>query len=112
MGRPHIEPLVDRDVAPKSLALPGWSSGITYRTLSLDPVNGACTQVIEIEGSSARHGGGDEALMRAFLAAVAHGDASGLLSGPDEALESHLLAFAAEQARKQNRVVRLQEWTG
>ena len=32
MGRPHMEPLVDRDVEARSLALPGFSSGITYRT--------------------------------------------------------------------------------
>ncbi len=50
MGRPHIEPLVDRDVEARPLRLPGWKRGITCRTLSIDPVNGSCTQVIEIEG--------------------------------------------------------------
>lgn len=50
MGRPHIEPLVDRDVAQKPLTLPGWKRGIQYRTLSIDPVNGSCTQVVEFSG--------------------------------------------------------------
>ncbi|MEJ2085869.1 MAG: DUF4437 domain-containing protein [Acidobacteriota bacterium] len=48
MGRPHIEPLVDTDVPQKSLSLPGWKRGIEYRTLSIDPVNGSCTQIVEI----------------------------------------------------------------
>jgi predicted dehydrogenase len=51
------------------------------------------------------HGGGDLGLMGAFIKAVADNDPSGLLSGPDETLESHLMVFAAEQARREQRVV-------
>jgi len=51
------------------------------------------------------HGGGDYRLMQAFVAAVAAGDASKILSGPRETLESHLMVFAAEKARRTNRVV-------
>ena len=47
------------------------------------------------------HGGGDEGIMEAFLDAVAHQDASRILSGPVESLETHLMVFAAERARKQ-----------
>ncbi len=50
MGRPHIEPLVDTDVPRKPFALPGWRRGIQVRTLSLDPENGACTQIAEFAG--------------------------------------------------------------
>jgi hypothetical protein len=50
MGRPHIEPLIDADVAQKPLRLPGWNRGIRYRTLSVDSENGACTQIVEFEG--------------------------------------------------------------
>ncbi|MCB0060582.1 MAG: hypothetical protein KDE19_00635, partial [Caldilineaceae bacterium] len=53
------------------------------------------------------HGGGDLGLMGAFIEAVAKNDPSGLLSGPDETLESHLMVFAAEQARREHRVVDL-----
>ncbi len=45
------------------------------------------------------HGGGDGRLIEHFLAAVAEGDPSRILSGPDETLESHLMVFAAERAR-------------
>lgn len=50
------------------------------------------------------HGGGDYGLMQSFVAAVAHGDPNRILSGPDETLESHLMVFAAERARKNGTV--------
>ena len=50
MGRPHIEPLIDTDVTQKTLTLPGWRPGISYRTLSVDTENGACTQIVEFAG--------------------------------------------------------------
>lgn len=55
------------------------------------------------------HGGGDLGLMSSFIQAVATDDPSGLLSGPDETLESHLIVFAAEQARREHRVVDLKD---
>lgn len=53
------------------------------------------------------HGGGDYYLMDRFIHAVMAGDQSMILSGPDEALESHLMVFAAERARKENCLVTL-----
>ncbi|THF87471.1 Gfo/Idh/MocA family oxidoreductase [Deinococcus sp. KSM4-11] len=53
------------------------------------------------------HGGGDDGLMAAFVAAVRRGDPSLILSGPQETLESHLMVFAAERSRHEERVVRL-----
>jgi len=50
------------------------------------------------------HGGGDGRLMQSFLAAVATGDRSKILSGPAETLESHLIVFAAERARRNGTV--------
>jgi predicted dehydrogenase len=70
------------------------------------------TEVIEVSGADGRHGGGDDRLLGAFLEAVARRDPSLLSSGPDETLESHLLVFAAEQARREGRVVDLAEWLG
>ncbi len=51
------------------------------------------------------HGGGDRAIMREFVAAIAHDDPSLILSGPEESLETHLMVFAAEKARREGRVV-------
>ena len=48
--------------------------------------------------ASAGHGGGDERLMAAFVRAVRDGDRTGL-SNVQEAVQTHLLAFAAEESR-------------
>ncbi len=46
------------------------------------------------------HGGGDGGIMSDFVEALAHNDASRIISGPDVSLETHLSVFAAEKARK------------
>jgi len=51
------------------------------------------------------HNYADWYLMDSFVSAIATGDKSKILSGTDETLESHLLVFGAEQARKQKTVV-------
>lgn len=53
------------------------------------------------------HGGGDGGIMTAFLHAVATGDRSGLSTGPDATLESHMTVFAAEKSRKKGRVIEM-----
>ena len=53
------------------------------------------------------HGGGDKGLLDDFIAAVADGDKSRIITGPAETLESHMMVFAAEQAREEDRVVEL-----
>jgi predicted dehydrogenase len=51
------------------------------------------------------HGGGDDGVMREFIAAVAARDPGLILTTPAHALESHRIAFAAEAARRENRVI-------
>ena len=53
------------------------------------------------------HGGGDAGLVDAFLDAVATGDASRILSGPRDSLDSCRVVWAAEQARRAGTVVSL-----
>lgn len=53
------------------------------------------------------HGGGDTGLMESFVAAVAENDPSKILSGPAETLQSHLMVFAAEKARKEHQIIDL-----
>ncbi|MBN1674146.1 MAG: Gfo/Idh/MocA family oxidoreductase [Kiritimatiellae bacterium] len=71
------------------------------------------TETIDTRASDASiaggHGGGDTGLMQSFVAAVANEDPSRILSGPEETLETHLMVFAAERARRENRVVDLAE---
>lgn len=55
-------------------------------------------------------GGGDDGIMTAFVRALATGDSSHILSGPsgpDATLDSHLMTFRAEEARRQDAVVHM-----
>jgi predicted dehydrogenase len=65
--------------------------------------------ITEIPPDVGDHAGGDYRLMLAFTAAVARGDQKLIQSGIDETLESHLIVFAAEQARLEKRVVDIQQ---
>jgi predicted dehydrogenase len=61
---------------------------------------------LESDGSIlSGHGGGDESIMRAFVRALFENNPEHILSGARQTLESHLMVFAAENARKQNRVM-------
>jgi predicted dehydrogenase len=62
---------------------------------------------LEDEGSGAGHGGGDFWMMKQFLQAVANADPNTIFSGPDDSLESHLMVFAAEKARRTQSVLDL-----
>lgn len=50
------------------------------------------------------HGGGDGGIMANFLDAVSKNDASLIISGPDISLETHVMVFRSEKARKQGTV--------
>ncbi|MEO3883795.1 Gfo/Idh/MocA family oxidoreductase [Nonomuraea sp. B5E05] len=54
------------------------------------------------------HGGGDQALVEAFLTAVATRDRAPILSSPGESLHSHLIAWAAERSRLHGETVTLE----
>ncbi|MEU9856079.1 hypothetical protein [Streptomyces sp. NPDC047974] len=53
------------------------------------------------------HGGGDHALVTAFLEAVRSGDRSGILSGARESLDTHRVVWAAERSRTTGETVTL-----
>src|SRR2546426_1555680 len=55
------------------------------------------------------HGGGDDGLMRAFVGAI-QGDRAGVLTSAREAVASHLMAFAAEQARLSGEAVDMERY--
>jgi predicted dehydrogenase len=57
------------------------------------------------------HGGGDVELMAAFVESLRDGSRQGPLKIARQTLQSHLLAFAAEEARLKKRVVKMEEYT-
>ncbi len=60
---------------------------------------------IRPQAGGSGHGGGDEGVMAGFVRAVR--DPSAALTTSRESLESHLMAFAAEQARVETSIVEL-----
>jgi predicted dehydrogenase len=56
------------------------------------------------------HGGGDRAIMDNFVDAIVSGDKSILLTPIKDSLEGHLLVFAAEESRKNEKIIRLREF--
>ena len=55
------------------------------------------------------HGGGDFGIMRSFLNAL-RGEADDSITTARESLESHLLAFAAEESRRSKTVINMDEF--
>jgi predicted dehydrogenase len=68
------------------------------------------TKVVDVEATNdgvitSGHGGGDDGLMDAVVAAVATGDPGLVETSGADALASHRLVFAAERARLERRVI-------
>jgi predicted dehydrogenase len=71
----------------------------THRTVDTNTVNDG--------GIASGHGGGDFGVMEAFVSAVSSGDRNAIVSGVDATLNSHLMVFAAEESRRENKVVKM-----
>jgi len=56
------------------------------------------------------HGGGDKIIIPEFAEAVKRGSVKGLLIAAESCLDSHIVGFAAEKARKENIVVDMEEF--
>jgi predicted dehydrogenase len=70
----------------------------------------AKVDVIKIPHGQGSHGGADDLLMRNMMHALRTNDPSVITTGTDESLRSHAIAFAAEKARREKRVVELSEF--
>ena len=86
----------------------GDGTHIRHVDFLTDKVNTIDTSLTDA-GRGAGHGGGDYWMMKRFLAAVAENDPGMVLSGPDDSLESHLMVFAAEKARRKHCIVEMDE---
>jgi hypothetical protein len=61
-------------------------------------------------GLMSGHGGADFFAMDSFIRALAFDRPELIGTGPNDSLTSHILAFAAETARKENRVCEIKEF--
>ena len=73
-------------------------------------VFGKSDSKIEIRGASGNHGGGDIGLMNQFVSLLKGEEIDEWDSSLEESLESHLMAFAAEEAREKDIVIDLNSW--
>lgn len=74
-----------------------------FRTGKAKTWNKKVSEIPEYKGSG--HGGGDLALVRDFVEAVATQDPTRLTSTIDASIESHVMGFMAEKSRKSNKKV-------
>jgi predicted dehydrogenase len=83
--------------------------GITIRYVNFRTGHDETLTAAEVGGPDAGdgHGGGDEGLTEAFLAAVASNDPTLLTSDAAQSLSTHRVVWAAEEARRSGTVVSL-----
>ena len=74
-------------------------------------LNGEIEDVQVIAPESSGHGGGDNGIVRSFLNTL-RGNPDDSVTTARESLESHLLAFAAEESRLNRTVVNMEEFRG
>lgn len=68
-------------------------------------------ETIQLGAEPGGHGGGDYRIFRAWLDAVHADNPALILTGAQESLRTHTIVFAAEQARREKRVVAIKEMT-
>ncbi|MEI6845666.1 MAG: Gfo/Idh/MocA family oxidoreductase, partial [Candidatus Firestonebacteria bacterium] len=113
--------------ATASFTLSGFGAGLTDRRIRIMGTKGELigdSRYINVAGfkgekkstydtlatgwnAATGHGGGDYGLMGDFVAAVRKNDPDLLTSSIEASLDSHLIGFAAEKSREQNKTVLL-----
>ncbi len=71
---------------------------------------GESRQVIRVLQPAGGHGGGDFGLMRDFVRLLRGEELQDDLTYLEDSLESHIMAFAAEESRQKQQVVDVQKW--
>ncbi len=69
------------------------------------------SETIKLSSGDSAHGGGDYNLFRDFIKLVRNNASGEGLTSADKSVQSHLMAFAAEKARVEKKVVNIKEYT-
>ncbi|GMX63728.1 hypothetical protein Elgi_32230 [Paenibacillus elgii] len=67
-------------------------------------------EIIRLEAPPEGHGGGDEGIMQDFVRLVRQNGLEAGLTSASVSVESHLMAFAAEKSRLENRVIQIDDF--
>ena len=65
------------------------------------------TNILNDNGITSGHGGGDFGVMGSFIAAIQENNPEYILTGLDDTLEGHLIAFKAEDSRREGKIFEL-----
>lgn len=74
-------------------------------------VFGKTDSLIKIKSDSGNHGGGDRGFMDQFVSLLQGKETDQRVSSLGDSIESHLMAFAAEEARAQDLVIDFKKWS-
>src|SRR2546427_3537223 len=106
-GASHVEGRTVRIDGTRATLLANESRG----EIELHDHRSGTSEMSHVSRGIGGHGGGDEGLMDAFIAAV-RGDRDGVRTSARESLQSHLLAFAAERSRTTSEMPRMDDYVG
>lgn len=67
-------------------------------------------EVISLKKNASGHGGGDAGTMKSFIKLVREGGTGEALTSADVSIQSHIMAFAAEESRLTKKVIELDEY--
>ena len=88
-----------------------WRGGaegpILLHDFLTDDVTAVKPDLVAPPAKTRGHGGADFFLVNSFTKAIARQEPGLIRSGPAASLASHLMVFRAEQARRENTVVRM-----
>jgi len=87
--------------------------GDSYQEILLrDPYSGSENIIFKshLSSDSSGHGGGDSILVEEFINAILDSNKNQPLTNARESLESHLMAFAAEESRLKGKVINMNEY--
>ncbi|WP_019615653.1 Gfo/Idh/MocA family protein [Psychromonas ossibalaenae] len=87
--------------------LEGDTSSIKAYEFLTDKTTSYDIEASDPDSAMTLHGGGDYEIMRSFIDAIRNDDENEIVSGANASLESHLMVFAAESARLNKEVVKI-----
>ena len=102
-----------KSVGDRKTCVMGTAGELTgdMHTIALTDFRNGKTETIDTGAGSVTagsgHGGGDYGLVRDFVQAIAFNDSSFILSGIEDSLESHILAFRIEESRIKKQVMKV-----
>jgi len=108
-GHSHLEGRITRIEGSAATLTSAFSYGGSWIEVN-EHRSDNCTRYDTTTSLKSGHGGGDQHLMAGFVKALRDQDEAAALTTARTSLESHLMAFAAEDARLGVKTVRMEDY--